>query len=235
VITGAAHTAPACPSTNVRSQSFPKRKTVQSACRALSRATPGAASLKLTCDMWFWVPQILQLYLFTTPLTWNVASSEKHTWRRKSGDASILSSIFIAKFVRATWSLGLSARIIWIFYAFRQSILCSTSCTVEREICTQLQASRTNWLHELRWNASLMRLAFSSEVHVFPGDSTCNRLPVVLSLLSQSRTIFLVGGRRPYCVLKRRWTAVRDCNSASHNTHWTRYSARSRSPAGACV
>jgi hypothetical protein len=90
VVITAAHTDPACPSTNVRSQSFPKRKTVHSTCRALSQ------------------PQILQLYLFTTPLIWNVTLSE-HTYRRRSGDMSILSSMSTAKFVCATWSLSFSA------------------------------------------------------------------------------------------------------------------------------
>jgi hypothetical protein len=41
-------------------------------------------------------------------------------------------------------------------------------------------------LRALHWNASLMRLTFSSEVRVFPGDLTHNRLPVVLSVLSQN-------------------------------------------------
>jgi hypothetical protein len=38
---------------------------------------------------------------------------------------------------------------------------------------------------ELRWNTPLKRLTFSSEVRVFPRDFTRNKLPVVLSLLSQ--------------------------------------------------
>jgi hypothetical protein len=86
------------------------------------------------------------------PLTWNVASSEKHTWRRKSGDASVLSSVSTAKFLRVVWSLGFSAWIIWIFYALRRSILCSTSYTVERWICNCKLAARIDFLG-LRWNA----------------------------------------------------------------------------------
>jgi hypothetical protein len=65
-----------------------------------------------------------------------------------------------------------------------------------------------------------MRLTFSSEIHVFPGDFTCNRLPVVLILLSQNRMLFHVEGRRRYCILKRRRTAIRVFNSSSHSTHW---------------
>jgi hypothetical protein len=91
------------------------------------------------------------------------------------------------------------------------------------------------------WNVSLMQLTSSSEVHVFPGDFTRNRQPVVLSLLSQKWMLFHVGGWHPYCVLKWHWTAGRDCNYASPNTHWTcsvvqhRYWARRMSPAGACT
>jgi hypothetical protein len=66
-----------------------------------------------------------------------------------------------------------------------------------------------------------MRLIFSSEIRVFPGDFARNRLPVVLGLLSQSRMLFRVVSWRPCCVLKRRWAAVRDCNSANHDTNWT--------------
>jgi hypothetical protein len=87
----------------------------------------------VTCG--FYLLQILQLYLFRTPLTWNVTLSEKRAWQRKSGDLSILSSISTVKFVRATWSLSFSAWIIWILYALRWSLLCSTSCTVERGVC----------------------------------------------------------------------------------------------------
>jgi hypothetical protein len=61
-----------------------------------------------------------------------------------------------------------------------------------------------------------MRLTFSSEVRAFPKDFTHNKLPVVLSPLSQNRTVFRVGGWRPYCIVKWCWTAVRVCNS-----HWT--------------
>jgi hypothetical protein len=75
-------------------------------------------------------------------------------------------------------------------------------------------------LRGLRWNASIMRLT-SSEVRDFPGDFTRNRLHAVLSLLSENRMRFRIGGWCPFCILKRHWTAVRNCNSASHNTHWT--------------
>jgi hypothetical protein len=96
--------------------------------------------------------------------------------------------------------------------------LCSTSCTVERGICYCKPAALID-LRGSRWNASLMRLPFSSEVLVIPEDFTRKILSVVLSLLSQSRMFFRIGGFRPYCVLKLRWTAVRYCNSARHNTH----------------
>jgi hypothetical protein len=101
-----------------------------------------------------------------------------------------------------------------------QSPLCCTSRTVERGIYNCKPAARID-LRGLRRNASLMWLTLSSEVLVFPGEFTHNGLPVILSLLSQKRMLFHVWGRRPYCVIKRRWTAVRDCISASHNTHWT--------------
>jgi hypothetical protein len=52
-------------------------------------------------------------------------------------------------------------------------------------------------LRGLRWNASLMRLTFSSEVHVFQ-EILYATLPIVLSLLSQNRMLFPVGGWRPY-------------------------------------
>jgi hypothetical protein len=71
----------------------------------------------------------------------------------------------------------------------------------------------------LRWNASPMQLTFSSEAHVFPGDFRRNRLPAVLSLLSQNIMLFRVECWRLHRVLKRRWLPVRDRNSARHNTH----------------
>jgi hypothetical protein len=46
---------------------------------------------------------------------------------------------------------------------------------------------------------------------------TCTPQFVVL----ENRMLFPVGGWRPYCVLKRRWTVVRDCNFARHNMLWT--------------
>jgi hypothetical protein len=75
-------------------------------------------------------------------------------------------------------------------------------------------------LRGLRCNACLMGVTFSSEVRVFPGDLTNNTILVVLSFLTQNLMLFRVGCWRLYCVLKRRWTAVRDCNSASHNKLW---------------
>jgi hypothetical protein len=66
-----------------------------------------------------------------------------------------------------------------------------------------------------------MRLTFSSEVCVILGDFAHNRLPVIISSLFQNRILLRVGGWRPYCVLKRCWTTVRDCNCATHNTHST--------------
>jgi hypothetical protein len=105
-----------------------------------------------------------------------------------------------AKFVHATWSLGFSAWIIWILYTLRQSLLCSALCTVERGIYKCKLAAHID-LRGLRWNASPMQLIFSSEVHVFP-------------------EILHVGGWCPYCILKRCWTVISDCNSARHNTHW---------------
>jgi hypothetical protein len=50
VETGADYTAPACSSTNVLSQSFPKRKTVKSTCLALSMQ-------QSTCSSQFVVPE----------------------------------------------------------------------------------------------------------------------------------------------------------------------------------
>jgi hypothetical protein len=137
VVIGAVHTAPACPSTNVRSV-FTKEKTgpINSPCinpaHMFTLGLPLSNS-QLTCG--FLRPQIVQLYLFTAPLTWDVVSSEKHTWQRKSSDVLILSSMSTANLVRATWSLGFSAWIIWILYTLRRSFLCSTSCTVESGMC----------------------------------------------------------------------------------------------------
>jgi hypothetical protein len=48
-------------------------------------------------------------------------------------------------------------------------------------------------LRGLRWNVSLMRMIFSSEVRVFAGDFTRNRLSAVLSLLSQNRMLLRIG------------------------------------------
>ena len=72
-----------------------------------------------------------------------------------------------------------------------------------------------------RWNASLMRSTFSSEVRGFPGDFTRNKLPVVQSLLSQNRMLFLVGGWRPYRVQKCRCTDVTDCTVTPPTTKLT--------------
>jgi hypothetical protein len=140
----------------------------------------------------------------------------EHTWWRKSDDTPILFSMSTAKFVCATWSLGFSTWIIWILYALRRSLLCSTSCTIERGTCYCKLAAWTD-LCGLRWNASLMRSTFSSEVHssrrfymqqttccprfVVPGPNTfpCRRMTSIL----HSKT---------------KLTAIRDCNSAS-TTH----------------
>jgi hypothetical protein len=200
----------------------------------ISRSTRSLWDCLSSTHMWHesWLPQMLQLRLFTTPMTWNVASSEKHIRRRKSGDTSILFSMYTAKYVRATWSLGFGAWIILILYAPRWSLLCSTSFTVEREID----------LRGLRWNASLTRLTFSSEVRVFPGGFTRNTLSAVLSSLSRNQKLFCVGSRRPYYVLKRRWAAVRDSNCSSHKYALNvflccphRYWAHRRSSLGACA
>jgi hypothetical protein len=93
------------------------------------------------------------------------------------------------KFVRATWSLSFSAWIVWILFTLRQSLLYSISWTAECGICNWTLAAQID-LHRLHWNASLMRLTFSSEVHVFPGDFTCNRLRVFLSLLFENGMLF---------------------------------------------
>jgi hypothetical protein len=53
----------------------------------------------------------------------------------------------------------------------RRSLLCSTACNVEHGTCNCKLAARID-LRGLRWNASLMRLTFSSEVRVVPGDFT---------------------------------------------------------------
>jgi hypothetical protein len=121
----------------------------------------------------------------------------EHTSRWKSGAASILSIMSTAKCVRATWSLGFSASIIWILYALRRSLLCRSSCTVERVIVRNGKLAARIDLHGLRWNTSLMRVTYSSEVRVFPEDFTRNTLPVVLRLLSQDPTIFRLRSWRP--------------------------------------
>jgi hypothetical protein len=176
------------------------------------------SNFHVTCE--FWLPLILQLYLFTTPLTWNVTPFKKHAWQRKSGDMPILSSMSAAKFLHAFWSLSFSAWIIWILYDLRQSLLCSILCTLEHGICNCKLAGQID-LRRLRCSASLMHLTFSSEVHVFSGDLTHNKLPVVLSLLCQNRRLFHIGGWCPYYILKWSWTGIRDRNFASHNRHWT--------------
>jgi hypothetical protein len=73
-------------------------------------------------------------------------------------------------------------------------------------------------LSGLRWNAPPMRLTFSSEIRIFSGDFIRNRL---LQFVVPVPMFFRIGGFRPYCILNRGWTAARDCNSASQNTHWT--------------
>jgi hypothetical protein len=164
----------------------------------------------------FCLPQILQLYLFTAPLTWNVSSFEKHTWRRKSGDASSVPSMSTAKFVCAIWSLSFSAWIMWIFYAtLRRSRLCSTLCTVECGICSCKLAAQID-LRRICWSASPMWSIFSSEVHVFQEISHSTDY-----MSSQNQMLLYVGGWCPHCVLKLCRIAIRDCNSAIHNTHWT--------------
>jgi hypothetical protein len=52
VVIGEAHTALACPSTNIRAQSFPKIKTVQSSCRTLSGPTRSLLGCLSPIDMW---------------------------------------------------------------------------------------------------------------------------------------------------------------------------------------
>jgi hypothetical protein len=64
-------------------------------------------------------------------------------------------------------------------------ILGGAFCVAHRALLNCKQEARIH-LRGLRWNASLMRPTFSSEVRVFPGDFTCNRLPVALSLLSRT-------------------------------------------------
>jgi hypothetical protein len=132
--------------------------------------------------------------------------------QRKSGDAWILSSKFTPKFVLATWSLGFSIWIIWILWLLGEAF------RVEHDALLNVEFVRS---YKLAARVDLRGLRrISSDFHVFPGDFTRNRLPVVLSLLSQNWMLFRVGGWRPYCVLKQRWKAVSYCNSASHNTHW---------------
>jgi hypothetical protein len=61
-----------------------------------------AASLQLTCDMWILTasnPAVVPVYNSTDMDRCLIQESEKHTWWRKSGDASILSSISTVKFV----------------------------------------------------------------------------------------------------------------------------------------
>jgi hypothetical protein len=91
--------------------------------------------LSNSCDMWILTtpkPAAVPVY---NSSDMECRLSEKHTWRRKSSDVSILSSTSTVKFMRATWSLGFSAWIIWILYALMQGLLCSTLCTAERGIC----------------------------------------------------------------------------------------------------
>ena len=70
-----------------------------------------------------------------------------------------------------------------------------------------------------RWNASLMRSTFSSEVRGFPGDFTRNKLPVVVSESNAFpcwRMTSISGSEMPLYRRNRLY-----CNSTNHKTHWT--------------
>jgi hypothetical protein len=170
------HTAPECPSTNIQSQSFPKRKTFQSTCHALSEPTYSLWGCLCTTHMWhvdFDCPKscsctCLQPHWHeTSPRLRSTLGGENRVTRQ------FFSSMSTAKSVRATWSLGLSALL-----------------DVEFVRNCELAAARID-LCVLRWNASLKWLKFSSEVRGFPGDFTRNRLPVVLSYWSRRLTSIL--------------------------------------------
>jgi hypothetical protein len=62
-----------------------------------------------------------------------------------------------------------------------------------------------------RWNVSKIKYNYISESNYYTH----------LWVTPLQRETIKVGGWSPYYFLKRGWTAVRKCNSTSHNTHWT--------------
>jgi hypothetical protein len=74
-------------------------------------------------------------------------------------------------------------------YALRRSLLSCTSCNVECGICNCKLAVWID-LRRLRWNASIIRLTFTSEVRVFL-DFARNGLPAVLSFFVPEPNAFL--------------------------------------------
>jgi hypothetical protein len=130
VVTWAAHTAPACPCTNVWSVSSKNKNGPINLCINPAHTFTSGLPLSNSHVTWILTAQILKLYLFTAPLTWNITSSEKHTWRRKSGD-TVTRQFFLACPQRSLCVLlGYSVLVHESFescYAVGQRLLCSTS------------------------------------------------------------------------------------------------------------
>jgi hypothetical protein len=151
-----------------------------------------------TCG--FWLPQFLQFYLFTAPLTWNVASSEKHTWQKKSSDMSIFSWCP----QRSSWVL--LGHLALVHESFESCALLGGAFCVA--YCALLNVECLSNVTDIFFRGQCLSKRFYMQ------QTACS-----LTLLSQNQILFCVGGWCPYCVLKRCCTAVRDCNSASHNMH----------------
>jgi hypothetical protein len=84
-----------------------------------------------------------------------------------------------------------------------------------------LQVSSMNWFARtsLECVCNMINIFFRGPClsrRLYMQQTTCSPQFVVPEL-----NVFHVGGWRPYCVLKWHWIVVRDCNSASHNMHWT--------------
>lgn len=132
-----------------------------------------------------WLCKILQLFVFTIPLKWNVTSPENIKQPRKISTLSSFCSIFLLSFFLQSRSSGLMCYCHWNIYGCKCKHLCSISWTVEWRRCSCLLAVQIN-LNELCRNACLMCSLYLLDVLGFPGNSWFTTLPVFLRCLSHS-------------------------------------------------
>jgi hypothetical protein len=174
---------------------FPKRKKVLSTCRELSRPIH---------SLWGCISQTHMLHVdIDCPQSCSCTCSQFHWHGTSSPRGSTLGGG--NRVLRPQWSLCvLLGRSVLVHESFESStMLIGSFCVAHRalfnvEFVRNCKLAARIDLRGLRCNSYLMRLIFSSEVHVFTGDFTSNVLPVVFSLLFQNWMLFRVGGWHPY-------------------------------------